>query len=95
MERNVNTVCYINSNTICSGSDDGTLRFWDVRAQEETSPKIELKSVRGTSIPILSAVTLSDPTTLVFSGCVNNTIYCHDVRNTAKEVYSLSGHRGK
>jgi len=69
---------------IVSGSDDGTARVWDMR---EKSVVMEI-----TCPSVVTAVCCGSLGHQLFSGGIDNTVTCWDIRNDATALYTLEGH---
>lgn len=97
----VNSCCPARrGDTFVSGSDDGTARLWDLRAARKPVATFKQKYQ-------VTAVCLSDDATQLFSGGIDNTIHCWDLREASSSsssndaggadaapppVFSLKGH---
>ncbi|XP_057657306.1 U5 small nuclear ribonucleoprotein 40 kDa protein [Diorhabda carinulata] len=68
---------------MCSGSDDNTVRIWDVRKKQSVS---SINTTYQTT-----AVCFSDTAEQIFSGGIDNDIKVWDVR-TKELLYALRGH---
>ena len=83
----VQSVCVSPDGTqVLSGSDDGTLRLWDIRTGAE------LRCFEGSAKPVCSAAFLRDARRLV-SGSGDGTVHVWDAE-TGKELKKLTGHSG-
>lgn len=69
---------------VVSGSDDGTARIWDVRQ------KTVVMSVACPSV--VTSVCCGSLEQQMFTGGVDNTVTCWDLRNEGSALYTLEGH---
>ena len=79
----VRCVAVINDNTIVSGSDDNSLKIWDIKSGEE------IKSLTGHS-DFVTCVSVIDENTIV-SGSRDYSLKIWDV-NSGEEIKILTGH---
>jgi Prp8 binding protein len=81
----VNSICVSRrgAELLASGGDDYSARIWDVRGKDCVNVIIHDYQV--------TAVQLSPSSTHLYTGSIDNTIRCYDLR-TSKVLYTLLGH---